>query len=81
MKQFLTWLVISSSNPNNVSMTVRGALLANVAIIISILQLLGINWSEAELVQFIELFSATVGSILMIFGFIRKVILTIRAKK
>lgn len=81
MKRFLNWIVISSANPSNVSLTVRGALIANVAVIIAVLQTLGINWSEAETTQWIEGFSATVGAVLLILGFVRKIILTIKDPK
>lgn len=72
---FINWLVTSSADPNKLSLTVRGALLAIAPIAIYFL-----GFSDADfnglvdaIVEAITLLSALVAAIQVIFGLLRKI--------
>ncbi len=77
--KLLKWLLVSSENPNNVSMTVKGALKTIVSIVLLLSPLLHFKTDEGTLQSIataigdvIVAFFAFVSSIEMVVGFLRK---------
>lgn len=82
---FWAWLVKSSSNPEEVSMTVKGALMLWVPAIIAILKLKGIIFDDGVVMDVINGISGVVmvafglvGAVYTVIGLIRKLYFTIK---
>lgn len=67
-------LLESSTNPGEVSMTIQGALVAMVPIIIGIFKILGVQLSETTIMDIIQGATAATSAILMLWGSVRKLI-------
>lgn len=77
MKNFINWLVVSSNNPDQVALTVKGALLAVIPTFLLVAQLAHFNWSYDQLSQIVQQVTVIISSGLVFVGLIRKIILTI----
>lgn len=73
IKKFLNWLVFSSANPEAISLTVRGFLLANIGTIIFILQMFQVSWSVDYTTELIQAISVAFGSAIALIGLFRKI--------
>lgn len=72
MKKFLNWLVISSANPQKVSLTARGALVAIIPTLIYAGQLAGYRWSTEHLTTIIDQATTILSATLILIGLCRK---------
>jgi hypothetical protein len=81
MENILNWLVLSSDNPKQVALTIRGVLMLQVPLVFSFLNELGWLSSDIIIVKYITTVTAILGLILLIVGVVRKVINTIWPKK
>lgn len=63
----------SSANPQELSLTVRGILVSLVAVIIMVLQVLNIPFSEAQLMELIQQITALLSVMMVAFGLARKI--------
>jgi len=68
----------SSANPENLSLTIKGALLAIVPIIIMLTKSTNVDVSESDLVGLIEALSAVVAGVMVVYGLARKIYLKIK---
>ncbi len=80
VKKFWKWLVVSSENPSQVSMTIKGAGLLVIPQIIQIVKVLGFNVQETALTSTLETAVTAIGLWLTAFGLIRKVFNTTKKK-
>lgn len=76
LKKFIKWLAKSSTNPQEVSLTVKGALIGIIPILIGYAQLAGLDWSQEQLMQTIEIITSIVSTFFVLIGLIRKLYLT-----
>lgn len=73
MKSFYNWLLVSSANPENTSMTIKGILLQYVSVIIASMAVLGVPLMDTQLIHYIDVGCAILGGLLGIFGLGRKI--------
>lgn len=85
LKRFWNWLVKSSVNPAELSMTVQGFLLGILPLLLAIAPMFGLKLDSQSLgdvvgalKQVIELGLGSVAAIFTLYGFIRKVVVTIK---
>lgn len=78
MKKELHPVLASSVNPEKVSMTIQGILIALVPVIIGILQAQDIAITENQLVEFIQNLTTVISTLLMVVGSLRKAWLSFR---
>ncbi len=76
MKKFLKWIWYSSSNPQQIGYTMLGILSFSATEIIKVLQDGGIFVPETQVMNFILKFSTIFTVVLMIAGFVRKLVNT-----
>lgn len=72
MESLLQWLVTSSANPEKVSATIKGFLLAHIGIVIMIFQYLHLPYSHDQIISLIGLIVGLFGCALSFFGICRK---------
>lgn len=72
MTKFLNWLVVSSANPENTSLTLKGILLQYVAVVVAAGAVIGVPLLDTQVIHYIDLGLAVLGSILGIVGLGRK---------
>lgn len=73
-------LIASSADPNKLSMTVQGVLMALVPVIIALFQVLEIEITEGQVVELIQAITAVIAGVVMILGMLRKFINAFRKK-
>lgn len=72
MSTFLKWIVLSSEDPKQVALTIRGIILLSVPTIIGLLGEAGINVMESQVAQYVAVATALIGALLAVVGMIRK---------
>jgi uncharacterized membrane protein len=65
-------LLSSSANENNLSLTIKGLLVALVPLIIAILRGFGVDMAEIEVTSVIDAIFGVVASVMILFGLARK---------
>lgn len=75
MKKFIQWLVQSSANPKEVSLTVRGALIGIIPVLLFFAGQLQLGWTEADVIDLIETITVIISSFFVIVGMTRKIVL------
>lgn len=78
IKKTLDWLIVSSANPEEYSMTVKGILLQYVAVVIYMMHTLNVPLTQTLAVEYIDMFCTILGGILGIFGICRKIYFAIK---
>jgi len=63
----------SSVNPNKLSLTIKGALIALVPIIVAILKASGVDITEISLIDLINSIFTAVSALLVVYGLGRKI--------
>ena len=81
MNKILNWIVLSSENPEKVSMTVRGILLTWVAMALFVSQFLGLDFSEAKASYIVQDVTALVGAVMLAVGLVRKIVNQLKKPK
>ena len=81
MQQFLKFLVVSSSNPEKVSMTVKGILLQYVAIIVTGMAIVGVPLTDTIVIHYINQGVTVLGLSLSMFGLCRKIYYAVKEFK
>lgn len=81
MKNILNWLIYSSENPENFSLTLKGAVATIFPIAILLIQQLGFSLDTQNAQEFILSIITVCTTIITLFGAIRKVINTFSNKK
>lgn len=78
MNRFLNWLVVSSSNPEQFSLTLKGILIANIGVIMFIIHQANLSYTVDQITVVISTFTALVGGILTVIGLLRKMYLSLK---
>lgn len=73
LKKVYKWLVISSANPTQTSMTVKGILLALVPQIVIMVNIFGVEVPQTHALELVDGFTQLIGIWLTIFGLLRKI--------
>ncbi len=82
MTKLYEWLVWSSANPEKLSATIKGALIAVVPVLIFLISFIfKIDVSQSEFLGQIDDFCTALGSIVIAFGLIRKMFIFWSKKK
>lgn len=73
MKNFLNWLIYSSENPEQFSLTIKGLLVTNAVIILALIkQFFGVEIPMESYVEIVGVGVASLGMILVGLGMMRK---------
>lgn len=78
MNRFLNWLVASSANPEQFSLTLKGILIANIGVIMFIIHQANLSYTVDQITVVISTFTALVGGILTVIGLLRKMYLSLK---
>lgn len=70
--KIIDWLVVSSANPEEHSMTLRGSLLQFSGVIFALVTMFGLGLTESDIIKIISLISISYGTFLQIVGLLRK---------
>lgn len=83
INKYIDWLVNSSKNPENLSLTIKGLLVAVLPMLIILSKMLGFETSEGDMKAMIDMIESIiilglgiVSSAMTIYGFGRKIYLT-----
>ncbi len=75
------WLLYSSTDPEQIALTIKGLLIASVGSIVTFSSVVGVNLSQDLVLQKIQSVFIVVGSIVAMIGLIRKILRSILVKK
>lgn len=75
------WFLYSSTDPEQMALTVKGMLITSVGSIVTFTSLFGVNLSQDLVLQKIQSAFIVVGSVVAVIGLIRKVLRTVFVKK
>lgn len=81
MNKVLKGLVTSSANPEKVSMTIQGILVANIAIIMYFVHKFNLPYTAEQVTEIIGVLSGAISAIMVTFGLLRKLWYKIRLQK
>lgn len=81
MNKFFKWLVLSSENPKEVALTIRGIIILSLPTIVELLNEAGIHALDEKGVQIAVLVTSLFGALLVVIGMIRKLVNTFSAEK
>lgn len=79
VEKIINWLVVSSSDPQKASLTIKGILLTYASFVILTLHTLNVPLTENEYVTYVSLATTVLGGIFSIFGICRKIYFEILA--
>jgi hypothetical protein len=72
LNKFLNWLIMSSENPHEAGLTIKGVLLSVVVYIMAGASFLNFNIDQSEVEGLIELVASLITTFITVFGFLRK---------
>jgi hypothetical protein len=81
MNQFFKWLVLSSENPKEVALTIKGIVMMFVPALIGFLGDMGLDLAQIDVVFYITLATSCIGAALTLVGLVRKLINTFGEKE
>lgn len=81
MNKFFKWLVLSSENPKEIALTIRGIILLSLPTIVELLNEAGIHALDSKGVEIAVLITSLFGVLLAVIGLIRKLVNTFSAEK
>ena len=81
MKKFISWLVYSSENPENVSLTIKGAIATLLPVVFLLVSQLGFTLDTANLEAYIASAITILTTAITLFGLIRKMFNTFNGKE
>lgn len=81
MKNFLNWLVFSSENPDNFSLTLKGAVATLLPVFIMLAQQLGFTLDSVNVEAFVLSVIAIATTVVTLIGLIRKLYNTYSSKE
>jgi len=71
-------LLRSSANPEKLSLTIKGVLLALIPVAVFLLAKLGFDLTEVELLELANAFVVVVSAVLVFIGLMRKIIIKLK---
>ncbi len=74
MNKFFKWIVLSSEDPKQVALTIRGIIVLSIPTIIGLLGDAGIHVMEGDVMQYVAIVTALLGAFLAIVGLVRKLL-------
>lgn len=81
MNKFFKWLVLSSDNPKEVAMTIKGIVIMFIPSLIGFLGDMGLQVAESDVVFYVTLAVSSIGAALTVVGLVRKLINTFGEKE
>lgn len=81
MKSIFTWLVYSSENPENFSLTLKGAVATLLPVVILLASQLGFSLDGSNIEQYILSAITILTTAVTLFGLIRKMVNTFKEKE
>ena len=81
MKSIFTWLVYSSENPENFSLTLKGAVATLLPVVILLASQLGFSLDGSNIEQYILSAVTILTTAITLFGLIRKMVNTFKEKE
>lgn len=81
MKKLFTWLVYSSENPENFSLTLKGAVATILPVVILLASQLGFSLDGSNVEQYILSAITILTTAVTLFGLIRKMVNTFKEKE
>lgn len=81
MNSFFKWLVLSSEDPKQVALTIRGIIVLSIPTIIALLGDAGIKVMEGDVMHVVVIGTSILGSVLAVIGLIRKLVNHFSAEK
>lgn len=81
MKKLFTWLVYSSENPENFSLTLKGAVATILPVVILLASQLGFSLDGSNIEQYILSAITILTTAVTLFGLIRKMVNTFKEKE
>lgn len=73
MNDLLKWIVLSSADPENVSLTIKGLLLQHVGLAIAVAGVFGYSVTDITIATIITKISIIIGGFLAMIGIVRKI--------
>ncbi len=81
MKKFVNWIVYSSENPQNFSLTIKGAVATLLPVVIMLASQLGFTLDGINLEEYILSLITIATTIVTLIGLIRKMVNTFKGKE
>jgi len=81
MKSIFTWLVYSSENPENFSLTLKGAVATLLPVVILLASQLGFSLDGSNIEQYILSAITILTTAVTLFGLVRKMVNTFKEKE
>lgn len=81
MNKFFKWLVLSSENPKEIALTIRGIIVVAIPGIVELLNEAGVHILEGEIAHYVIMITALFGAVLTVIGLIRKLYNTFGEKE
>ena len=81
MKKLFTWLVYSSENPENFSLTLKGAVATLLPVVILLASQLGFSLDGSNIEQYILSAITILTTAVTLFGLVRKMVNTFKEKE
>lgn len=78
MKSFLTWVLYSSTNADKISLTVKGAMVAIVPILMHFFPMADLSQLTEGIVMLVQQVLGLIATIMLVYGGIRKLVTTVR---
>lgn len=73
MKKILNWLIYSSENPENFSLTIKGILVTNAVLVLGALKLVvGVEIPQEQYIELVGFAAGTLGLLMASVGVLRK---------
>lgn len=79
--KFLNWLVLSSENPQETAMTIKGIFVLQIPLVLTFLEQAGIHVEQSQVIQYVTMITGFFGALLTVVGLVRKLINTYSDKK
>jgi len=81
MNKLINWIIYSSENPENFSLTIKGALLTVLPVVVMLINQLGFSLDGANAEAFVLSIVTICTTMITLFGLIRKLVNTFKQKE
>jgi len=81
MEKFTKWLIYSSTNPNEFSLTLKGAVATLLPVVLLLIKQLGFSLNGVDVEQFILSYVTVLTTAITLFGLMRKLYFTFKEKE
>lgn len=81
MAKFVSWLIYSSENPENFSLTLKGAVATVLPVVLLLFQQLGFSLNSSNVEAFVLSAITVLTTAITLFGLVRKIVNTFKEKE